>query len=109
VARNILEDRAARLTLTQDIFVPPPDEPGLGALETALDRAVEAIPVETKLRDAVRQGLLDHAPGDALADLGLAAGIISADERETLRAARECRDEVIAVDAFDAETCRWLR
>ena len=54
MARDILEDREARLNLTQDIFVPPPGEVGLGALEAALDKAVRSIPVETKLRDAVQ-------------------------------------------------------
>ncbi len=63
VARDILEDREARINLTEDIFVPPPGEVGLGALEAALDKAVRALPIETKLRDAVRAGKLDRAPG----------------------------------------------
>jgi acyl-CoA dehydrogenase len=103
VARTILEDREARHTLTGDVFVPPPGEPGLGALEAALDKAVRAIPVETKLRDAVRAGKLDRAPGDMLDDLGLAAGVISRAEYDLLNEARDARDEVIAVDAFEPE------
>src|SRR5579863_198482 len=47
VARDILEDREARINLTEDIFVPPPGEVGLGALEAALDKAVRALPIET--------------------------------------------------------------
>jgi acyl-CoA dehydrogenase len=108
VARDILEDREARRTLTADVFVPPPDEPGLGALEAALDKAVRAIPVETKLRDAVRAGRLDRAPGYMLDDLGLAAGVISDAEYDLLNEARDARDEVIAVDAFDAQTYKTL-
>ncbi|HEX5122855.1 MAG TPA: acyl-CoA dehydrogenase [Rhodanobacteraceae bacterium] len=108
VARAILEDREARQTLTGDVFVPPPNEPGLGALEGALDKAVRAIPVETKLRDAVRAGKLDRAPGYMLDDLGLAAGVISKAEYDLLNDAREARDEVVAVDAFDPETYRRL-
>jgi acyl-CoA dehydrogenase len=102
VARELLEDREARSDLTRDIFVPPEGEVGLGRLEAALDRAVEALPVEAKLRDAVRAGRLDRAPGDELADRGLAAGIIDAAEREKLRRADAARDEAIAVDAWDA-------
>jgi len=109
VARAILEDREARKTLTADVFVPPADEPGLGALEAALDKAVRAIPVETKLRDAVRAGTLDRAPGYMLDDLGLAAGVISKAEFDLLNEARDARDEVIAVDAFTPEVYRNLR
>jgi len=108
VARDILEDREARRTLTEDVFVPPPDEPGLGALEAALDKAVRALPIETKLRDAVRAGRLDRAPGYLLDDLGVAAGVISGAEYELLNDARDARDEVIAVDAFDPEAFRTL-
>ena len=108
VARDILEDRDARRTLTADVFVPPPGEPGLGALEAALDKAMRALPVETKLRDAVRAGQLDRAPGYMLDDLGVAAGVISGDEYDLLNEARDARDEVIAVDAFDPETYKTL-
>ncbi len=108
VARDILEDREARHTLTSDVFVPPAHEPGLGALEAALDKAVGAIPVETKLRDAVRAGTLDRAPGYMLDDLGVTAGVISGAEYDLLNEARDARDEVIAVDAFDPETYKTL-
>jgi acyl-CoA dehydrogenase len=108
VARDILEDREARISLTEDIFVPPPTEVGLGALEAALDKAVRAIPVETKLRDAVRAGTLDRAPGHMLDDLGLAAGVITADEYQWLQEADAARNEVVAVDAFDAQTFKTL-
>jgi acyl-CoA dehydrogenase len=108
VARDILEDREARLNLTEDIFVPPPHEVGLGALEAALDKAVRAIPVETKLRDAVRAGRLDRAPGYMLDELGLTAGVITAEEYKMLQDADAARNEVIAVDAFDPETFKTL-
>ncbi|MEP6940980.1 MAG: acyl-CoA dehydrogenase domain-containing protein, partial [Rudaea sp.] len=108
VARDILEDREARINLTEDIFVPPAGEVGLGALEAALDKAVRAIPVETKLRDAVRAGKLDRAPGYMLDDLGLKAGVISEQEYRWLQDADAARNEVVAVDAFDPETFRSL-
>ncbi len=108
VARDILEDREARRTLTCDVFVPPPDEPGLGTLEAALDMAVEALPIETKLRDAVRAGTIDRAPGHMLDELGLEAGVITQAEYDRLNEARDARDEVIQVDAFDAETYKTL-
>ena len=108
VARDILEDREARKTLTEDVFVPPGDQPGLGMLEAALDKAVGALPIETKLRDAVRAGAMDRAPGHMLDDLGLAAGVISQEEYDRLNDAREARDEVIQVDAFDPDIYKTL-
>jgi acyl-CoA dehydrogenase len=103
VARELLEDRDARLGLTEDIYIPAEDEPGLGRLEAALDHAVTAIAVETKIRDAVRAGKLDRAPGDVLLEQAVDAGIISAAERQQVVDADEIRDEVIQVDAFGPE------
>jgi acyl-CoA dehydrogenase len=109
VARELLEDRAARRGLTTGVFVPPDDEPGLGRLEAALDRAVEALGVETKIRDAIRAGRLDRAPGPMLLDDALTAGIITAEERQLVLDADQLRDEVIRVDAFEPEAFLALR
>jgi acyl-CoA dehydrogenase len=108
VARSLLEDHDARLSLTTDVFVPPAHEPGLGRLEAALDRAVGAIPIETKLRDLVRAGELDRAPGYMLDDHALAAGLITRADYDHLNAARDARDEVIQVDAFGFEEYKTL-
>jgi len=109
VASRLLDDPEARLALTRDIYVPAQDEPGLGRLEAALAKARDALAIEARIRAAVREGRLDHAPGDDLADLALEAGVIDADERKRLHAADEARDEVIQVDAFPPETFRRLR
>jgi len=108
VARSLLEDHAARESLTGDVFVPPAHEPGLGRLEAALDRAVDAIPIETKLRDLMREGKLDRAPGYMLDDHALAAGLITQADYDRLNAARDARDEVIQVDAFGFEEYKSL-
>ncbi len=100
VARGLLEDQEARLGLTGDIYIPPPHEVGLGRLEAALDQAVAALAVETKIRDAVRGGRLDKAPGDVLLDQAAEEGIITPDEHQQVLAADELRRAVIQVDAF---------
>ena len=107
-ARAILENREARVHLTEDVYVPDPQEAGLGALEAALEKAVRAMPVDVKLRDAVRDGRLDRAPGHMLDDKALAAGVISEQEYQLLDAAREARQNVVEVDVFDPETYREL-
>ena len=109
VARGLLEDREVCRSLTRDIYVPPPQEPGLGRLDAALDHARAALAVERKIRDAVRAGILDRAPGDVLLDRAVEAEIISEEERQTVLAADEIRDEVIQVDSFDPKTYLTLR
>jgi acyl-CoA dehydrogenase len=109
VARGLLEDREMRLALTRDIFIPSPEEPGLGRLEAALDHAVAAIQVETRVRDAVRAGRLDKAPGELLLQHAVWAGVIAAADLETVHEAKEIQDEVIQVDAFDPATFKTLR
>jgi acyl-CoA dehydrogenase len=69
---------------------------------------VRAIPIETKLRDAVRAGTLDRAPGYMLDERGRAAGVITHEEYELLNEARDARDEVVAVDAFAPDLYKTL-
>jgi len=108
-AKALLDDEEARERLTEGIFIPPADELGLGRLEAALGKATEALRIETRLRAAVRAGVIDRAPGEALARAGLAAGVITEAELEMLHAADEARAEVIQVDDFDAREFRKLR
>jgi acyl-CoA dehydrogenase len=103
VARDVLDEQDVRDRLTLGIFAPSPDEPGLGRLDAALVDAQAALPIEAKLRRAVREGRLAHAPGDDLARAACAAGLLSDDEFALLRAAERARDEAIRVDAFSRE------
>jgi acyl-CoA dehydrogenase len=102
-ARTVLDDRDARERLTAGIHLASDDEPGLGRLDAALAEAQAALPVEAKLRAAVRSGRLAHAPGEKLARAAHAAGILGDDELALLRAADRARDEAIQVDAFAPE------
>ena len=102
VARGLLEEHDARSGITTGIYIPPAGEPGLGRLEAALHEAVAAHRVETKIRDAVRAGQLDKAPGDVLLSAALTAGIVSREEYDQMLRADRVRDEVIQVDAFSA-------
>jgi acyl-CoA dehydrogenase len=108
VARALLENRDTCRSLTRNMYVPPRDEPGLGRLDAALDQALAALAVERKIRDAIRAGKLDKAPGDILLEQALEAGIIDASERQTVLDADVIRDEVIQVDAFDPEVFEEL-
>jgi len=109
IARSILEDRVARRTLTREIYMPGKDEVGLGRLKAALEKSTDAQRVESELRDAVRNGVLDRAPGDQLAESALQAGLIGHHELQVLKDAGDIRDEVIQVDAFEPDEYAQMR
>ena len=65
--------------------------------------------METKIKNAVRAGKLDRAPGDALIQNALQAGIISNEEMAIIETADEARNEAIQVDSFDPEEFMQLK
>ena len=58
VARGLLDGDEMRLRLTPDIFIPDPDEDGLGRLEAALGLVVGVKDTFDKVTDAGRAGAL---------------------------------------------------
>jgi len=108
VARLLIEPSAARDRLTAGMYHGSADDEGVALLDAAMAAAVEAEPLEQKLRAAVREGRLDGrvAPGaDAgvVAERAVAAGIISAADTERLARARALSARVIRVDDFAAD------
>jgi acyl-CoA dehydrogenase len=108
VARALLDDREERVRLTPDLYVPPPDEAGLGRLEAVLDQVVAAAPAEAKVRAAVRARTLARRPDGTLLDRAVEAGVISATEQRLIQDARAARTDLIQVDSFDARTWEVL-
>ncbi len=99
-ARSILDGGEAREHLTQGIYLPDAQEPGLGALEAALAKVVAAKPVRKKLREATKAGKLERGRELTQLEAAVAAGVISEDEATQLRDAAGAREDVIQVDAF---------
>lgn len=105
VAQALLDGREERLRLTRDIYVPPPDDPGLGRLETALHKVVAAVPAQLAIKKAVRDGKLPRHPEETLAERAVQSGVIDEAALKRIREADRARDDAIQVDEFDAE---WL-
>jgi acyl-CoA dehydrogenase len=101
VARALLENAALRDRLTGDIYLPDAGDPGMGRLEAAFAACHAALPVEAKLRDAIRARKLPKEPERDLPERALAAGVITEDERRVLAEAERLREDAIQVDAFD--------
>jgi acyl-CoA dehydrogenase len=101
VARALLDDRALRLAMTADVFVPSSSEQGLGRLEAAYVKVMAALPVDRKVKEALRSRRIPaHSEPDALIAAALAAGVITEDERRIWRDADAARRDAIQVDAF---------
>ncbi len=103
VARALLDDREERLRLTRDIYVPAPDDTGLGRLETALDKVVAAAAPLQTLKAAVRARKLDREPESTLLERAVKAGLIDESDARRIREAEKARDDAIQVDEFDPQ------
>ena len=100
VARLLIAPSATRDRLTAGMYVPADESEVVGALEAALNMALEAEAVETRIRAAARNLALAGTTPQALADAALAALIISREEHALLARFAALRDRVIAVDHF---------
>lgn len=67
-------------------------------LETAFRLSVETEPLIAKLRQAVRDGVLEAQPMDDLAQEAVEQGLLDDDERQSLEAAAAARQVAIQVD-----------
>jgi acyl-CoA dehydrogenase len=104
VAEALLACGDARERLTSGMYRPSPEELGLGRLEAALESARQALPVEKRIREALRSGRLERpGPGEEIARAAVEAQVISEHDLELLDEARALRDEVIAVDSFSPD------
>lgn len=99
-ARAILDGGAAREHLTPSIFLPAPDEPGLGALDAALEAVLRAVPAREKLKQAQKSGEVARGSEATQVEEALAKGVLDEAEAVLIREAAAAREDVIQVDAF---------
>jgi acyl-CoA dehydrogenase len=89
------------------MFIGDGDEP-VGLLERALAATIEAEPIERKIGDAVRSGIVEShlAPGEGAAELAagaMRAGVITKGEEALLNFKNELTAAAIRVDDFDRD------
>ncbi len=109
VAEAITTNMATRDAVTADIFVPGPEDIGLGALEHAFARTLAAGPARGKLDQARRDGKLAKDNVIAMMNAAVDAGILSAAERTLIEEAEHLRDAIIQVSDFDPVTYDQLK
>lgn len=99
-AERILSDRDARDAITNDIYIPAADDPGLGALEEALEKVLAAGPARAKLDKAKREGKIAKGLSAEMAAAAEAAGILTPDDVALIESAEKARDAIIQVSDF---------
>jgi len=110
VARSLLDESEVRLRHSAAVFTPPPHEPGLGFLEQARAKIVAAAGIDKRLREALRDGRLDHPqPGESLTSRAMSVGLIKGEEAVLWSDAQKARDKAVAVDDFSPDAYRRLR
>ena len=108
VARLLIEPSATRDRLTANMYLSQnPDDP-LRLIERAMTAALAAQAAEVKIRTATREGRLPSAsPPDAgietVVERARTAGIITAEEAQSMIEAQALMDRVIRVDDFAAD------
>lgn len=101
VAEAMTADMDVRQALSGDIYAPNPNSPGLGALEYAFTRILEAAPARAKLEQARRDGKLRKDRVSAMVNVALSTDILTKEEATLIEEAETLRDAVIQVSNFN--------
>ncbi len=94
---------ASRERLTEDAYKGNHEGSPLGQLQAALELAEHAGPLERKIREAVKSGLISGADLPAQIEAALEARVLAEDEAEQLRHYDAAVMALIAVDDFAPE------
>jgi acyl-CoA dehydrogenase len=100
VAKLLIEPSATRDRLTGGMYLSNADGDVIRTIESAVDAALAAEPIEARIRDAQKAGRLSVKVGEDRAAAAQAGSVISADELAMVRRAAWLTDQVIRVDDF---------
>ena len=109
VAEAITTNMEARNAVTAEIFIPGPDDPGLGALEHVFSRTLAAGPARNKLDQARREGKLAEDNVIAMTNDAFKEGILSEEEKTLIEEVEQLREAIIQVSDFDQVTYDQLK
>ncbi|MDX1724242.1 MAG: acyl-CoA dehydrogenase [Pseudomonas sp.] len=90
-------------------YRPQAENDPVAALQQAMDLLQNAQPLQKKLDKALKEGLVQEAPGHSLIDTAVGAGILTAEEALSLHQAETARRVVIDVDDFAKEELKLSR
>ena len=100
ISRMLLTPSSARDRLTKGIYLTDAADDGMGRLENALNKVLEAEDAERKLRDAIRIGLIASPDFDTAVAEAIKQSIIDQSEADKIIASHEATLNAISVDEF---------
>jgi acyl-CoA dehydrogenase len=100
VVRLMMTPGATRKRLTRGVFVSSDENDAVRTLESALEAAIAAEPVEARLREALQAGRIARGYAEQMAAEGLKNGAINDAEFGLLQRAAALRRKAIMVDDF---------
>ncbi len=103
VASMLLQPSEARERLTSGMFISRDPDGPIHLLEDALPKVIAAEPIERKIRQAMKKGLVTGRDSETQLTNAVSNNVITADDAETVRIANLARDKVIQVDDFSPE------
>jgi len=106
LASLLLAPSGARDRLTRGIFITEAENDPLGRIEHALAWAMRAAPIEARLKEAVRHGVITGDDLKARVENAQQAGLITRKEIEVLEMAETATAAAVAVDAFETAELR---
>ncbi|MNY13854.1 Acyl-coenzyme A dehydrogenase [compost metagenome] len=90
-------------------YRPQAENDPVAALQQAMDLLQGAQPLQKKLDEALRKGRVQEVPGQSPIDAAVGAGVLSAEEAQSLHQAETARRVVIDVDDFAKEELKLGR
>ncbi|MDD5267691.1 MAG: acyl-CoA dehydrogenase [Methylococcales bacterium] len=100
LAQLLLHDNPARDRLTDGIYINEKQEDSTGRIELAFKAVLQAAPIETKLRNAQKQGLLSKGALRDVLQEAVKTDIITGAEAGLISQAEQARLLAISVDDF---------
>lgn len=105
-ASLLMSPNEARDRLAAGIFMTPTENNPAGRINSYLQKAILAEPVERKFLKALKNSDIEAHDFASQLDEGVREGWITADERHQLEELREMTIDTISVDDFDSEELR---
>jgi len=105
-ASLLMSPNEARDRLAHGIFMTPCENNPAGRINSYLQKAILAEPVERKFLKALKNSDIEAHDFASQLDEGVREGWITADERRQLEELREMTIDTISVDDFDSEELR---
>ncbi|RED50746.1 acyl-CoA dehydrogenase [Aestuariispira insulae] len=100
IANAILDRGPTRERICGDMYLPDPEEEGLGQMMAAEAALMKSKPARQKIRAALKVGQIPAEPLATQAQRAFDADIITSDEFTDLQAALSLQDQVIQVRAY---------